>query len=38
MRDLLYVLGTFGFFIVMLAYVSACETLIRHSGKTEHDS
>lgn len=38
MRDLLYVLGTVGFFLVMLAYVSACETLSRHRGETERES
>jgi hypothetical protein len=35
MLDLLYVLGTVGFFALMIAYVRACEALGRDSEHVE---
>ncbi len=35
MRDLLYVLGTIGFFALMIAYVRACEALGHESDQSE---
>jgi len=38
MRDLFYVLAAIGFFIIMLAYVAACEALGSRSAETEGES
>ncbi len=35
MLDLLYVLGTLGFFALMIAYVRGCESLGRDSDRVE---
>ena len=35
MLDLLYVLGTLGFFALMIAYVRGCESLGRDSESVE---
>ena len=35
MKDALYILGTVGFFWLMLAYVRWCERLGRRSAETE---
>ncbi len=35
MLDLLYVLGTIGFFALMIAYVRGCEALGRESDRVE---
>ena len=37
MIDLAYVLGTVGFFALMLAYVAACERLGRGAAAASHD-
>lgn len=34
MRDLIYILGTIAFFVLMLAYVAGCERLGRSSDVT----
>jgi hypothetical protein len=37
MIDLIYVLGTVGFFALMLAYVRACDVLGRGNQSTERE-